>query len=389
MLILGSLAALGPLSIDMYLPAFPELARDLGTSASRVQLTLTGFLVGIAIGQVVIGSISDQLGRRRPLVAGLALYAGASALCAIAPSAEILACCRFLQGLAGAAGIVMSRTIVRDLYSGIPAIRFFSRLMLVNGSAPILAPSLGGVLLRLTSWRGLFAALSLIGLVLLVAVAIGLRETHPPEARQPGGLRTTVAGFSELLHHRVFVGYALGLGLAMGTMFGFIGGGSFALQEVYGLSPQQFALTFGCMAVFIVGCGQLSGRLAGRVPPRRLLLNGLVGMSAGAGGILVVAVAHGPIEALLAALFVTGAGFGLVMPNATALALTDHPHLAGSASALLGVVAFPIGAAIAPLIGIAGRETAVPMGAVMAVMALGALTSVLTLTRRRGRRSGA
>src|SRR5205085_407407 len=190
--ILGALSAFGPLSIDMYLPALPSLSRDFGTGASQVQLTLSACLLGLALGQAIAGPISDALGRRRPLLIGLAAYALASLLCAISPSVLVLTVLRFVQGFAGAPGIVIPRAVVRDLHSGVAAARFFSLLMLVNGLAPILAPLFGGLLLRFTSWRGVFFVLTVVGTLLLLAAATGLRETLPPDRRQSGGIRATI-----------------------------------------------------------------------------------------------------------------------------------------------------------------------------------------------------
>src|SRR5437764_8777664 len=197
--ILGALSAFGPLSIDMYLPALPSLSRDFGTGASHAQLTLSACLLGLALGQVIAGPLSDELGRRRPLLVGLAAYALASLLSVVAPSVYVLVALRFIQGLAGAAGIVIARAVVRDLHSGVAAARFFSLLMLVNGLAPILAPIFGGLLLRFTSWRGVFIVLAIIGVLLLLASTFGLSETLPPAQRQQGGMRTTISTFRQLL----------------------------------------------------------------------------------------------------------------------------------------------------------------------------------------------
>src|SRR5947209_9697790 len=273
--ILGALSAFGPLSIDMYLPALPSLSRDFGTGASQAQLTLSACLLGLAMGQTIAGPISDALGRRRPLLVGLTAYAIASLLCVVAPSVYVLIGLRFVQGCAGAAGIVIARAIVRDLHSGEALARFFSLLMLVNGLAPILAPLFGGLLLRFTSWRGVFIALTVIGALLLLAAATGLGETLPPERRQIGGVRATIMTFRQLLASRSFVGYALSCGLAFAAMFAYISGPPFVLQHIYGLSPQLFSVMFGVNALGLMIVGQVNGRLVGRVPLTRLLAVGL------------------------------------------------------------------------------------------------------------------
>ncbi len=380
-LILGALSAFGPLSIDMYLPALPALTRAFGASASETQLTLSACLLGLALGQTISGPLSDALGRRRPLLIGLACYALASLLCALAPSVFALAALRLVQGVAGAAGIVIARAVVRDLHSGIAVARFFSLLMLVNGLAPILAPVFGGQLLRYTSWRGVFVTLAIIGILLFLAAATGLRETLPAGRRQTGGIRTTLTTFRGLLTDHAFLGYALSCGLAFAAMFAYISGSSFVLQDIYGVSPQGFSLIFGSNALGLVVAGQVNGRLVGRVPPVRLLAAGLTTSAAGAVALLVVVISGVGLVGVLPSLFVVVASLGFVMPNAAALALSGHQRTAGSASALLGVLQYAIGAAAAPLVGIAGADTAVPMALVIATLGVCALAALMLLGR--------
>lgn len=381
-LILGALSAFGPLSIDMYLPSLPTLSRDLSASASAAQLTLSACLLGLALGQVIAGPLSDTLGRRRPLLFGLGAYALASLLCAVAPSVNVLIALRLVQGVAGASGIVIARAIVRDRYTGIAAARFFSRLMLVSGIAPIAAPLIGGLLLRFTSWRGVFIVLAIVVTLVLLAAATGLAESLPPDRRQSGELRTTLATFRRLLVDRAFVGYALSCGLAFAAMFSYISGSPFVIQDIYGLSPQAFSLIFGINALGIGIVGQISGRLVGRVSPRRLLAGGLTATAVGGAALLLMVIGHAGLVGILPALFVVVASIGMVLPNATALALADHPRTAGSASALLGVLQFAIGAAAAPLVGVAGPGTALPMALVIALLGISALMTFALLGRR-------
>jgi len=376
-LLLGGLTAFAPLSIDMYLPGLPALGGDLSAGASAVQLTLTACLAGLAVGQLVAGPLSDKLGRRRPLLAGVGAYTLASALCAAAPTVWALAGLRFAQGATGAAGIVIARAIVRDTHEGTALVRFFSMLMLVTGLAPILAPVIGGQVLEVTSWRGIFLVLAAIGAVLFVSATVGLRETLPPERRQEGGIRTTARTMAGLLRDRHFAGFALAGGLAFGAMFTYIAGSPFVLQEIYGASPQAFSAVFAVNSIGIVALGQLNGRLAGRVEPLTMLRVGVTTMAvAGCALFAVVAIGSLPLAALLVPLWVLVASMGLVFPNTTALALAGHPEVAGSASALLGVLQFVIGAAAAPLAGIAGTGTAVPMGATMAALSLASLAAL-------------
>ncbi|HEX5500086.1 MAG TPA: multidrug effflux MFS transporter [Thermomicrobiales bacterium] len=383
--ILGALSAFGPLSIDMYLPGLPALQRDFGASASAAQLTLSACMLGLAAGQLLAGPLSDRLGRRLPLLAGLAGFAVVSLLCALAPSVWALAGLRVLQGLAGAAGIVISRAIVRDLHTGVAMARFFSLLMLVNGAAPVLAPLVGGQILRFGSWRGAFVTLFLIGIGLFMAGLFGVPETLLAERRSAGGLGETVAGFGRMLRDRAFVGYALAIGLAVGAMFGYIAGSPFVLQDIYGLSPQTFSLVFGANALGLMAMGPVNARLVERLPLRGLLAGGLVASASAGLGLLLVEI-HGGIGLLgiLPAFFVVVASLGFILPNATTLALTSYPRAAGSASALLGLGQYVVGAAAAPLVGVFGAGSALPMAIVIAALSGAALLAFVVTGRAVG-----
>src|SRR5262245_24632198 len=374
---------MGPLSIDFYLPGLPELSDDLNASASQAQLTLTACLAGLALGQLLAGPLSDRLGRRRPLLVGLAGYTAASLACAFSPSVYALIVLRLAQGFAGAGAIVIARAVVRDLRSGAAAARLFSALMLVGGLAPMLAPILGGQLLQVMSWRGLFVGLAGAGVLLLLGTAFWLAETLPPALRHGGGWRDTTAVFHRLARDRIFVGYALVIGLSFAQMFAYIAGSPFVVQDVYGVSPQVYAVIFGVNALGIVACSQLNGLLVERVGPRRLLVTGLATGAVGGLTLLAVALAGGiGLAGILPCLFVVVSSIGLVLPNATALALSGYdPQVAGSASALLGVLQFAFGAVIAPLVGAAGVESAVPMAVMMATLGVCACGAFL-LTRR-------
>ncbi|WP_344868866.1 multidrug effflux MFS transporter [Amycolatopsis ultiminotia] len=381
LLILGGLSAFGPLSIDMYLPALPRMGADLHASDTTVQLTLTAFVVGLAVGQIVAGPLSDALGRRRPLLVGLALYVAGSVVAAVSPGIDLLIAARALQALGAAAGLVISRAAVRDLYSGTAMTKFFSMLMLVNGLAPILAPVIGGQLLTFTSWRGVFVVLTGFGVLLLVSVALALPEPLPAERRRPARLGGVLRTYGRLLADRAFLGYALSASLLFAGLFAYISGSSFALQGAYGLSPQLYSLVFGLNGVGIVLAGQLNGRLVGRIPERTLLTAGLI-TAAIAGTLTLVAASLAlPLPAVLIPLLFMVSSVGLVMPNASSLALAAHARSAGSASALLGVLQFAIGAIATPLVGLGGDGTAVPMAATMAGFGVLALLAS-TLARR-------
>ncbi|MFC9594223.1 Bcr/CflA family multidrug efflux MFS transporter [Streptomyces sp. NPDC056944] len=384
-LVLGGLTALPPLSMDMYLPALPEVTGALRAPAATVQLTLTACLAGMALGQLVVGPMSDKWGRRRPLLIGMAVYVLATAVCALAPTAELLIGFRLLQGLAGAAGIVIARAVVRDLYDGVEMARFFSTLMLISGVAPIIAPLIGGQILRITDWRGVFYVLTVIGVLLTLIVWRFLHETLPPERRHEGGVGQALRTMRGLLADRVFTGYMLTGGLAFAALFAYISASPFVIQDLYGASPQTFSLLFGLNSIGLVAVGQINGKLlVGRVSLDKALGFGL-------GTLLLAAVAltlmttgvfgETGLAPVAAGLFVLMSAMGLAMPNTNAQALMRTPHAAGSASALLGTSSFLIGAVASPLVGIAGEHTAVPMAVVQLACAVLALACFLGLCR--------
>lgn len=383
-LVLGSLIAVGPLTIDMYLPALPAITADLQTNASGVQLTLTGTLAGIALGQLLIGPLSDAVGRRRPLLAGAAVYVLASLLCAIAPNVAVLGGLRMLQGLAAASAAVVSMAIVRDLFSGLAVARVLSRLMLVIGVAPVLAPSLGSVILNWTSWRGVFVALAVIGVALLAVTVFGLGETLPPQHRRSGGLGATARRYAGLLRDRVFVGLVLVVGLAMAALFGYIAGSSFVFQQQFGLSEQQFGIVFALGAIGLIGASQLNVVLLRRFRPAQILVGAVAGgASAGLALLLFAVTGIGGLPTILVSLWLVLAAVALVNPNAAALALGRHGEAAGTAAALLGAAQFGVGALAAPLVGAIGTG-AVAMAVVVAGGWLLAV-AVLVLVVRPGR----
>jgi DHA1 family bicyclomycin/chloramphenicol resistance-like MFS transporter len=372
--ILGSMVAIGPLSIDMYLPALPEIARALDARAAEVQITLTACVAGLALGQLFIGPLSDRAGRRRPLIAGLVTYACASLLCALAPSVHVLTGLRFVQGLAGGAGIVIGRAVVRDLYSGAAAARLFSSLMLVTGLAPILAPVVGAQVLRVTAWEGVFVALAVLAALIVTLAAVALPETLPAARRDRGGLGETVRTMRRLLAERSFAGYALTAGLAFGALFAYISGSPFVLEDVYGLSPQRFSFAFGANGLGLVAASQVNARLVERYGPALLLRCALHVIAAASAALLaVVALGDLGVWPVILATFTVMSSLAFVMPNATALALADHAEVAGTASALLGVTQFLVGGLAAPLVGLGGTGSAVPMAVVMLALALGAV----------------
>ena len=367
------MVAIGPLSIDMYLPGLPQITRSLDASAASVQLTLTAVVVGLALGQFVAGPLSDRIGRRRPLVVGLLAYSGVSLLCALAPNVVALTGLRLLQGLAGGAGIVIGRAVVRDLYAGAAAAKLFSSLMLVTGLAPILAPVIGAQVLKVTDWEGIFVVLAGLALAIVTLAAVALPETLPPARRDRGGLAHTLRVLRGLLTQRRFIGYALTAALAFGALFAYISGSSFVLQEIYGLSPQSFSLAFGANGLGLVIGSQINARLVGRFGPDVLLRRALLVIVSAAAALVAVVTADLGVWPVIIATFVVMSSLSFVMPNSTALALADQAKVAGTASALLGVIQFLVGGLAAPLVGIGGTGSALPMAVVMLSLATGAV----------------
>lgn len=379
-IILGGLGAFGPLATDMYLPSLPAVSQDMSASMSQTQITLTAYILGLALGQVVAGPVSDALGRRRPLLIGVAAFVITSLLCIVAPSILALILLRFGQGIAGAAGIAIALAIASDLYSGNALARCFALLTLVNALAPILAPIIGGQLLNFTSWRGVFVTLAIIGVIFFFATAFGLGETLPAERRQSRGLSASLRAFRDLIADRRFVGYALSCGFAFAAGIVYISVSPFILQNIYSFSPQLFGLVFGVNAVGLAGMAQVSGRLVGRVAPRTLLRWGVTTIAIGGTALLVVVLTGLGLVGVLASLFVITASLGLIAPNATTLALSNS-RAAGSAAALLGVLQLTIGAIAAPLVGLGGTDTAIPMASVIAVFGIATLLTFLILCR--------
>jgi DHA1 family bicyclomycin/chloramphenicol resistance-like MFS transporter len=378
-IVLGVMVALGPLTIDMYLPALPKIADDLSVSSSVVQLTLTGTLAGLALGQLIVGPLSDSLGRRRPLMAGIVVHMVASVICMLAPNLVVLGLARVLQGFGAAAAMVVAIAVVGDLFSDNAAATVLSRLMLVLGVAPVVAPSLGAAVLLHGSWHWVFTALVILaGLLLLVAV-FALPETLPSSHRRPlraGGIART---YVELLRDKRFVILVLVAALGMSGLFAYIAGASFVLQGVYGLDQQAFALVFGAGAVALIASTQFNVVLLKRFSPQAITLWALAAALLAGGVFVGLAVADiGGLAGFVVPVWGILAAMGLVLPNAPAVALSRHPDAAGTAAALLGAAQFGIGAAVAPLVGILGNDE-LALAAVMAASALVALLALLAV----------
>lgn len=380
-LLLGTLTSLIPFTIDMYLPAFPVLANVFDTTASSVQLSLTASLLGLAFGQLFAGALSDMHGRRKPLIISLAIYVIASAACMFAPNIFIFILMRFAQGFAASAGLVISRAIVRDVSSGAELTRLFALLMVVNNLVPMLAPSVGSGVLFFSDWKGIFLTLSFLGLVLLLITAFRLEESLPVERRIPSNVLSTIGSFSTILKNKQFTGYALAQGLLIGGVFAYVSGTPFIYQNIYGVSPQVFSLLFGMNGIGLIIGSYAVGRFAYRISEKKFLEMALY-TAVGAGAVLLAVVSfNGPLWAVVVPIFFFVTAIGVVGTSSFTLAMESQAHAAGSASALLGLLPFILGAATAPLVGIAGEETAVPMGMVIFTMCTLALLAYLFLAK--------
>jgi MFS transporter, DHA1 family, multidrug resistance protein len=374
--VLGLLVALGPLTIDMYLPALPRIAEDLAVSSSVVQLTLTGTLAGLALGQLIVGPLSDSLGRKRPLLAGIVLHMLASLVCLFAPNITVLGIARGVQGIGAAATMVVAIAIVGDLFTDSTAATVMSRLMLVLGVAPVLAPSLGAAVLMHASWHWVFAVLVVLAGLLLLLAALALPETLSQSHRRPLRFGGILATYGELLRDKRFVVLVVVAALGMSGLFAYIAGASFVLQGGYGLGQQAFALVFGAGAVALIGATQFNVVLLRRFSPQSIVVWALTASSvAGAVFVGLAAFGVGGLVAFVVPVWAILAAMGFVIPNAPALALSRHPDASGTAAALLGAAQFGLGAAVAPLVGVLGNgelALAVVMtaGVVIALVAL-------------------
>src|SRR5215210_4696931 len=381
--VLGALMAIGPLTIDTYLPALPQLSTEMKATDSSAQLTITGLLVGLGFGQLIIGPLSDAFGRRRPLLIGLAAHGLMSLLCAVAPSIGLLAVTRTLQGLAGAAVAVVVMAVVRDLFTGIRAAQLLSRLILVLGVAPILAPSLGSALLNVTSWRGVFVVLAVAAVGLWVLAWRALPETLPPVRRQPASARGSLRAYGRLFTDPMFLVMVAVAGLMFATLFAYIAGAPFLLQGRYGLSPQAFGLVFSTNAFGMILMTQLNPMLVGRFGPVRVLSVGVLVALTGAISLLVTALADvGGLLGFMLPMFLVMAAAGVCNPNAPVIALSRHGDVAGTAAAVLGAVQFMIGGSIAPLVGALENGTAVPLAGII-VGTTGLASALFWSARRR------
>src|SRR3954471_8699911 len=379
------LTAIAPLATDMYVPAFPRVAGDLSATATQVQLTLTTFFVGMALGQLIGGPVSDQRGRRRPLLGALVVMSLASVVCALSPSVAVMMIARLVQGFSGGWAMVIARSLVVDLASGARLVKSLNLVQGVAGVAPILGPLLGAAILQLSHWRVSFWLLAIWSAVMLLAVALAVPETLPVEGRHGGGLRQLRGAAGRVLQSRGFVGYLVVMAFSMGVTFAYVATSAFVLQSMNGLSPVLYSIDFAGNAVGLTVATLVAARLAGRVPTRTVIATGLA--ATGAAGLLLLLGAlwfHMPLGVAVIGFFVLMTAQGLIGPNAGALASEEVPDHSGTGSAVLGFLQWCTAGVIAPIAGLGGERTAVPMALiVLTLVSISFAALALTSSRYR------
>ena len=360
---LGLMTAMAPLATDMYLPALPTVQLDMGISASLAQMTLTMTMLGMALGQIFAGPVSDRYGRKWPLAAGMVIFTLSTVGCVWAQDIMLFLFFRFVSGFAGASGIVIAKAIARDVCEGPELTKFFAMLMMVNGLAPIIAPVIGGQILLFTSWRGVFVLLVAVGLFQLIATLI-YKETLPTDKRLKG-LQESFAKFPLLLKNRYFLGHCLVQCFVFGAFFSYLAGSSFVFQNIFHVSPQMFSLIFGGIGAGLLLAGALPARLAGRVEDVKMLQVSLIVPLVGAVLLLLAFSARAGMTIILPVLFLTITPLSVMGAASFSLALSRQGKNAGSASALIGFFSMILGGCMMPLVGIAGENTAIPMCVIM------------------------
>jgi MFS transporter, DHA1 family, multidrug resistance protein len=382
------LTAIAPLATDMYVTAFPRVAGDLSATATQVQLTLTTFFLGMALGQLVGGPVSDQRGRRRPLLAAVLVMALASVVCAVTPTIGLMMAARFVQGFAGGWAMVIGRAVIVDLATGAQLVRVLNVIAGIGGIAPIIGPLLGALILQLSGWRVSFWTVAAMGVVMIVCVLVVVPETLPPERRHGGGLQTFARAGREVLRNRRYVGYVVVSGAAMGALFAYVATSAFVLQSMNGMSPIGYSIDFAVNAVGMTLAALAAARLAGRVATRKVILVGQVAALAAGIAMLVGALWFDtPLLVVLISFFVLMTGQGLIIGNAGALASAEVPDHPGTGSALLGFVQWVAAGTIAPLAGLGGEHTAVPMAVLMITGTAASMVGLLVLAKPSHTRS--
>ncbi|HZG85527.1 multidrug effflux MFS transporter [Paenibacillus sp.] len=381
-LLLAVFSALGPFTVDMYLASFPQMMTFFDTTASMIQASLMACLLGLGLGQLVFGPLSDIHGRRKPLLFSMMLYLLSSLCCTVAPNIEIFIALRIVQGFAASAGLVISRAIVRDMYNGVELTKFFALLTMISSAAPLLSPLAGSTVITFTSWEGVFIFLGLLGICLTAITTWGLKESLPVEQRVPNNFMELLGNYKTLIRNRIFMGYALVKGFLFAGVFAYVSGTPFIYQNIYGVSPQVFSMLFAMNGISIMIGSQLVKQLAGRISERHILLIGLVLAFITSVSVLCVVLYQGPFFALIIPLFFFTTSIGIVGPVAFTLGMELQGHIAGGASAILGILPFLLGAIASPLVGLAGEYSAVPLGVILITTSLLSIIIYVTMTKK-------
>jgi DHA1 family bicyclomycin/chloramphenicol resistance-like MFS transporter len=380
--ILGVLVALGPFTIDLYLPAFPSVRASFDVPEVAVQLTLSGTVLGFAVGQLLVGPWSDRVGRRVPLLVATLVHISACLLAAVAPNVGVLVALRVLMGAGAAGGGVVAQAMIRDLFGGRPLVKMLARMGLISGAAPVLAPLIGSQLLRVLDWRGLFVSLAAYGVVGLSAAAVGIGETRNAD-RARAAHRSVGSRYRAVLTDRVFLGAAAVGAMQFAGLFAYLSTSSFLFQEVYHFTPQQYGLLFAINSIGVIGGSQAAARVMKRVGPQWILATTTAVQAASGLTILLLGTVGAPLPLILIPLwtFIAACGFGF--PSVQVLGLAHHGEEAGTAASLLGAVNFGLAGVLSPLVGLLGIQSARPMGLVMAVTAVIGVSAIWLLVRPR------
>ncbi|WP_338786246.1 multidrug effflux MFS transporter [Metabacillus sp. FJAT-53654] len=364
-LLLAVFCALGPFTVDMYLSSFPEIMRFFDTNASMVQASLTSALLGLSLGQIIIGPLSDVHGRRKPLLFSMILFFISSVGCAISPNVEVFIVLRFIQGFSASAGLVIARAIISDMYDGIELTKFFALLTTITSVTPLLSPLAGSAVISFTSWIGVFIFTGIVGIYLTIMTVWKVKETLSVGNRISSDFKGLLKNYKTLLQDRKFMGYGLASGVLFGGCFAYISGSPFIYQNIYGVSPQMFSILFALNGISLMLGAQLVKRLAERTTPHKIFLIGLLSSFVSSLAVLIVVLTHGPLAALVISLFLSNVALGIIGPISFTLAIESQGHIAGSASALLGILPFLLGSITSPLVGIAGEYSAIPLGVII------------------------
>jgi DHA1 family bicyclomycin/chloramphenicol resistance-like MFS transporter len=364
-LLLAVFCALGPFTVDMYLSSFPQIMKFFNTNASMVQASLTSALLGLSLGQIIIGPLSDVHGRRKPLLFSMILFFISSIGCAFSPNVEVFIVLRFIQGFSASAGLVIARAIVRDVYNGVELTKFFALLTTITSVTPLISPLAGSAVISFTSWVGVFIFTGIVGIYLTIMAVWKIGETLPMDQRVASNFKELLKNYKILLRSGTFIGYALVSGILLAGVFAYISGSPFIYQKIYGVTPQMFSILFALNGISLMLGAQLVKRLAGRMTGRNIFLIGLALSFITSILVLIVVLAHAPLFTLVISLFLFNSSIGIIGPISFTLAMESQGHIAGSASALIGILPFLLGAVTSPLVGLAGEYSAIPLGVII------------------------